>query len=81
MAQTDGGGKAAMPEYAEWELRSLGDLPVLDAASLAAMPGLISTDFGCRRAGRPVEKEPAGAPRRQYSDRQDRPADFRRDRP
>lgn len=32
------------PDYRELESRSLGDLPVLDAAALAAMPGLISTD-------------------------------------
>ncbi len=32
------------PDYREWESRSLGDLPILDEAARAAMPGLISTD-------------------------------------
>ena len=30
--------------YEEWEARSLGDIPKLDAAALAAMPRMISTD-------------------------------------
>lgn len=35
---------APMPEYQEWQARSLGELPTLSAEKLAAMPRMISTD-------------------------------------
>ena len=38
------GAIAEKPQWQEWQSRSLGDLPKLDAATIAAMPALISTD-------------------------------------
>ena len=38
------GSGAAFPEYQTLDARSLGNIPKLDAAALAAMPKMISTD-------------------------------------
>ena len=37
-------GGSAIPDYQTLDSRSLGDIPQLDAAALAAMPKMISTD-------------------------------------
>ena len=41
---TAAGGGSALPDYQTLDSRSLGDIPQLDAAALAAMPKMISTD-------------------------------------